>query len=123
MRKWDGIYTFPVSLARSTFVPFLRENRVLVGYSLYDLRPHITHLLEKCDGGKPIEKVFSVALLVVADGHFVNSGVAKSRSHPKGQGYLTATRRRAFLQPENQCRSFHSIFSIPFPGRCQSNSI
>lgn len=36
-----------------------------------------------------------MALLVVADGHFVSSGVAKSRSHVKGEEYLTATRRRA----------------------------
>lgn len=41
------------------------------------------------------KKLYSVALLVVADGHFVSSGVAKSRSHVKGEEYLTATRRRA----------------------------
>lgn len=95
----------------------------LVGYSLYGLRPRITHLHQRCDRAEPTERVFSLALLIFVDGHFVNFGVDRSRSHPKGKGYLTATSRYAFLQAEKQCWFFVSIFLISFPGRLQSTVI
>lgn len=42
----------------------------LVGYSLYGLRPRITHLHQRCERAKPRQKVFSLALLIFVDGHF-----------------------------------------------------
>jgi len=61
------------------------------------------HLYQRCDRAKPTERVFSMALLIFADGCFANFGVGRSRSHPKGKGYLSASRRYAFLKAEKEC--------------------
>lgn len=58
------------------------------------------------------KKLCSVALLAVSDGHFVNSGVAKSRSHLKGEGYLTLQGDGPFSKHKNNANPFTAYFQF-----------
>lgn len=69
---------------------------------------------------KQQKRLCSVALLVISDGYFGNTGVAKSKSHQKARGILQLRGDVLFSKHRNNAGPFTAI---PFPGRCQSNTI